>query len=105
MKFWSPVCLLPLLKNFGVWRSQWRVFRLLKQNIAFGEGEQAKKRSLGPPAVLSVVELRYAKALSIDSSRRDLSRTGLRSKKYIQEVPKLNHVGHEAHQPPARKSR
>ena len=48
VKFWSQVCLLPRPKNFGVWRSQWRLFRQLKPNIVFGTGEQAKKRSLEP---------------------------------------------------------
>ena len=43
MKFRSPVCLLPLPKNFGVWRSQWRVFRLLKPTVALGQGGQAEK--------------------------------------------------------------
>ena len=55
MKFWSPVCLPPRAKNFGVWRSQWRVFRLLKQNIVSGTGGQAKKPQLELPAELSVV--------------------------------------------------
>ena len=57
VKFRSPVCLPPLTKNFGVWRSQWRVFRLLKQKIAVGKGGQAKKRSLELAIELSVVDL------------------------------------------------
>ena len=35
-KFWSPVLLACGPKNFGVWRSQWRVFRQLKPNIESG---------------------------------------------------------------------
>ena len=57
MKFWSPVCLPPRAQIFGVWRSQWRVFRLLKPNIESGEGGQAKKRSLELAIELSVVAL------------------------------------------------
>ena len=43
---------------FGVWRSQWRVFRLLKPNIALGQGGRAKKPSLELTAELSVDEER-----------------------------------------------
>ena len=47
----SPPC-----QIFGVWRSQWRAFRLLKQNIESGQGGKAKKRSLELAIELSVVE-------------------------------------------------
>ena len=57
VKFWSPVFYPPRAKIFGVWRSQWRVFRLLKPNIVSGQGGKAKKPSLELPAELSVVGL------------------------------------------------
>ena len=44
----------PRPKIFGVWRSQWRVFRRLKQKIAVGTGGQAKKPQLEVAIELSV---------------------------------------------------